>query len=107
MNLIILIGNVGNKPEQFGERLVFNLATSKKYKTADGEQKEVTEWHKCKIWGEKRVQGLKPYLNKGDKIAIVGEMQYYVSENDAGEKKYFQEVRVNDIEFLSSKKTKD
>jgi len=107
MNMILLIGNIGKEPEQFGEKLVFALATSKKYKTSTGEQREDTEWHKCKIWGQKRIEALKPWLKKGDKIAIVGEMTTYVSENKDGEKKYFQEVNVNELEFLSVKRQTD
>ena len=57
LNRATLIGNIGKDPEiktlQNGRKFVsFSLATSKRYRDNNGEQKEETQWHNIVIWGK-------------------------------------------------------
>ena len=51
LNKVMLIGNLGKEPEirvnqASGKKVVsFSLATSRRYRDANGEQKEDTQWH--------------------------------------------------------------
>ena len=56
LNRATLIGNIWKDPEiktlQNGRKFVsFSLATSKRYRDNNGEQKEETQWHNIVIWG--------------------------------------------------------
>ena len=50
LNKVLLIGNTGRDPEftvtQSGrKRATLSLATTRRYRDANGEQKEQTDWH--------------------------------------------------------------
>lgn len=103
MNKVILSGGIGKDAEltKVGESSVikFPFATSKKWKDKQGQQQEKTEWHNIVIW---RKDGLLPYLKKGVRLLIEGEINYSEYEKD-GEKKYFTSINAQNVEFLSSK----
>ena len=58
LNKVMLIGNLGKDPEirvsqASGKKVVsFSLATSRRYRDANGEQKEDTQWHNIVGWGK-------------------------------------------------------
>jgi len=57
MHKITIIGNLGRDPEMRytpeGQAVVtFSVASSRKYKTSSGEQREETEWFNCSAWGK-------------------------------------------------------
>ena len=57
LNKVLLIGNTGKDPEftvtQTGrKRASFSLATTRRYRDANGEQKEQTDWHYLVAWGK-------------------------------------------------------
>ena len=58
LNKVMLIGNIGKDPEfrmsQTGgrKRVSFSLATSRRYRDNNGEQKEQTDWHNIVGWGK-------------------------------------------------------
>lgn len=60
LNKVLLIGNTGKDPEftvtQTGrKRASFSLATTKRYRDANGEQKEQTDWHNLIAWGKQQM----------------------------------------------------
>ncbi len=74
INKVILIGNIGAKPEirntQNGDKVAsFTIATSENWKDQQGQQQTRTEWHKIVIFG-KLTQIVESYLDKGSKIYI-------------------------------------
>lgn len=107
MNKVTLIGRIGQNVEakQVNNQSVasFSLATSEKY-TKDGERKELTEWHNCSLWGP-RADKLAPYLTKGKQVAVTGSIHYRKVEKE-GATGYYTDIRVDDLEFLSSGETK-
>ena len=76
LNSVTLIGRLGKQPEikttNAGKKFArFSLATSKKIKGED-----VTQWHQVVVWNEKLSEVIEKYVNKGDLLAIQGEIEY-------------------------------
>lgn len=53
----------------------------------------------CTLFG-KRAEGLAPYLNKGQKVAIDGKLDYSTWETKEGQKRSMLKVIVSDLELL-------
>jgi single-strand DNA-binding protein len=100
MNKVILIGNLGKDPEvrQVKDTSVaqFSLATT----TGFGDNKK-TQWHNVTLWG-KTAEIAGQYLKKGNRVCIVGEINYREYEKD-GEKKFFTEIVGRELEMLTAK----
>ena len=100
LNKVLLIGNVGQKPEirttKNGEKMAsFSIATNKKYKKQDGTQKKQTEWHKIVSFATSLNENvIEPYVNKGDKLYIEGELQTRKWEKD-GTTRHTTEIVLN------------
>lgn len=109
LNQITLLGNVGGDPEQrtVGDSAVtaFSLATSRQWKGKDGSKQEKTEWHRCQAWNmgtNKLADIAAQYVRKGDKVLVVGSLEYREWEKD-GVKRTSAEIRVSDIRLLGGK----
>jgi len=103
----MLLGNLGDDPElkmTNGGNAVLNmsLATSFRWKTDGGEQKEKVEWHRLRMWG-KRGESLARHLRKGMKIAVEGRIQYSQYEDRDGNKRYSTEIVVDQLHFCERK----
>ena len=100
MNKIYLLGNVGQDAELKNQWLNFSLATSKKIKASQTDWRTDTQWHRCKMWGE-RAQKLQQYILKGTKLLVEGEVQYseYTKKDDT--KGYSTDIFVHNVEFAS------
>jgi len=103
-NRVQLIGNLGQDPEivtlESGSKLAkFSLATSDYYKNAEGEKVEDTQWHNIVAWG-KTAEIVESYLTKGKQVAIEGKLIHRTYETKEGEKKYFTEIKCNELLML-------
>ena len=100
-NSIQLLGYVGTQPEVRtvgGDRKVanFNIATSPPW------NEERTEWHRCAAWGN--LAGIiEQYVGKGDRVFIVGRLQYSEWTDDAGQDRKTAEVNVDQLVMLGSR----
>ena len=101
-NLVLLTGNVGNDPKvtplENGIKVsTFSLATSTGgYTNKEGKEiPEVTQWHNIVAW-----RGLaelcERYIHKGDKVEIIGTIQYREYDKD-GQKRYVTDIVASDI----------
>uniref|UniRef100_UPI003863FFE9 single-stranded DNA-binding protein n=1 Tax=Fibrobacter sp. TaxID=35828 RepID=UPI003863FFE9 len=58
LNKVMLIGNLGKDPEirvsptTGSKQVIFSIATSRRYRDNNGEQKEQTDWHNIIGWGK-------------------------------------------------------
>ena len=73
---IIVVGNLGNDPEMryipSGKAVTtFNVATSRKYTTSDGNQVKETVWFRVSTW-DKIAEVCNQYLKKGSKVLVEG-----------------------------------
>lgn len=112
INKVILVGNLGNKPEiktmQSGDRVAnLSVATSESWKDkVTGERKEKTEWHRVVVFNQNLVNICENYLDKGSKVYVEGQLETRSWEQD-GQKKYTTEVVLTrfkgEITMLDSK----
>lgn len=108
VNKVILIGNLGQDPEQrffpSGDSVVnVTLATSETWKDKQtGEQKEETEWHRLMFRG-KLAEIVAQYLQKGSKIYVEGRLRTRKWQNQQGQDQYTTEILVNNMQMLDSR----
>lgn len=111
VNKVILLGRVGKDPDvrQFdggGKIATFSLATSKKYKTRNGEQREETEWHNIVANGQ-LADLVGNYVRVGDQLYLEGELRTRSWETQNGEKRYMTEIVMLKLEFVSTGRKDD
>ena len=107
-NKAFLIGHVGQDPEitAVGDVNVakFSLATSDRpYTNKQGERVEgKTQWHNIVAW-RGLADTISKYVKKGDRIGIMGKIEYSSYENKEGHTVYRTEILAQGLEFLSNK----
>ena len=106
MNKVILMGNLGSDPElktfPSGNKVCnFSLATNKRYKGKDGEQKQETTWHQCQAWNN-TADLCDTYLRKGSQVLLEGEISVSTWD-DNGQKRYNHRINIFSIRFLGKK----
>ncbi len=106
-NKVQLIGHLGADPElkEVGEGkrvLRLNLATNERYRGADGESKESTEWHTVVAWN-KQAERLAAQVSKGSGLLIEGRLVHRSYETKDGQKRTSAEVILADYRLLGAK----
>jgi single-strand DNA-binding protein len=106
-NKVQLIGHLGADPElkQVGEGkrvLRLRLATNERYKGADGEWKDNTEWHPVVVWG-KQAERLAGLVSKGSGLLVEGRLVHRSYETKEGEKRTASEVVLANYRLLGAK----
>ena len=107
MNKIIVIGNLGRDPEMrytpSGQGVTsFSVASSRKYTTSSGEQREETEWFNCSAFG-KLAESCNQYLTKGKQVYVEGRLKSRTYQTQAGETRHSNDINVTDIQFLGQR----
>lgn len=103
VNMVVLVGNLGNDPEvkytQGGMAITtLSLATTSVRKDRDGNQIEKTEWHRVKLFGKLgEIAG--EYLKKGRQVYIQGRIEYSTS-GEGDSKKYFTDIIADEMQML-------
>lgn len=109
LNKAMLIGNIGKDPTVTtpnGKKCVrFSLATSKKYRDNNGEQKELTEWHNIAIWGKSAETFEKLNVGKGVKLYVEGEIANRSWTDNNGQKRYMTEINASTFQVLTPRNT--
>ena len=105
-NCVNLIGNLGMDPEikllESGKKLArFSVATSERYRSAEGEQIKETQWHQVIAWGGSAAIAEK-FLKKGKEVALSGRLSHRSYEDKDGNTRYMTEVVVNEIVLLNN-----
>jgi single-strand DNA-binding protein len=86
--------------------LRLRLATNERYKGADGEWKENTQWHPVVVWG-KQAEKMATLVRKGSGLVIEGRLVQRSYESKEGEKRYSTEVVLNEYQLLGAKTLQD
>ena len=109
VNKVILVGNLGQKPEirytQTDSAVAnLSLATSESWKDKEtGEQREKTEWHRIVYFG-KLAEIAEQYLDKGSKVYVEGKLQTRKwQDKETGADIYTTEIVGNELTMLDSK----
>jgi single-strand DNA-binding protein len=105
-NKVILIGNLGKDPEvrklQNNTVASFTLATSRRFKNAQGQVVSETDWHNIECWG-RVAEVVAQYLHKGSKVLVEGELRYRSYKAQDGQNRNVTEIRANSMEILDTK----
>ena len=104
MNKIVLIGNLTRNPEmrvtQSGVDVCsFTIAVDRKF-AVNGNK--VTDFFRINAWRQLG-ESCGRYLEKGKKVAVVGELQARQYEAKDGSTKMTLDVQADEVEFLSPK----
>lgn len=108
LNKVLLIGNTGKDPEftvtQTGrKRASFSLATTRRYRDANGEQKEQTDWHYLVAWGKTADVIESLGVHKGMPLFIEGSLSYRSWNDPNGQKRYTPEVTIETFQLLGNR----
>lgn len=108
LNRLQLIGNVGRDPEERvaangRTRLSFTLATTRKYKGADGQLQEQTDWHSLVAWGPTAETLKRLEVRKGTPLYVEGPVHYRTWDREDGTKGFSAEVAVDAFQLLGSR----
>ncbi len=107
LNKVQLIGHLGADPESrfttSGSAVTnFNLATNESWRSAEGETKEKTEWHRVVLFG-KMAETAAEYMKKGQLIYIEGRLQTRSWEDKDNVKRYTTEILCDNFTMLGRK----
>ena len=106
LNKVQIIGYLGRDPEMAatpkGTNVSrFSIAVSRRWKNAEGETKETTDWFNVEAWG-----GLanicQEYLSKGSLVYVEGRLKTDRYEYE-GETRYFTKVIARQMQMLDRK----
>jgi len=100
-NRVQLIGNLGQNPEistfESGrKKATFSMATSERYRNAQGEQVTETQWHNIVAWG-KMADVAERMLAKGREVVVEGKLVSRTYTDKQGQQKLITEVVVNEL----------
>ena len=108
LNKVMLIGNIGKDPEirvsQIGGRksVSFSLATSRRYRDNNGEQKEDTQWHNIVGWGKVADIIEQLGIRKGTSLYVEGRLTNRSwTDQASGQKRYVTEVALDTFQILT------
>jgi len=108
LNKVLLIGNLGKDPEirvnqASGKKVVsFSLATSRRYRDANGEQKEDTQWHNIVGWGKVADVVEQLGVRKGTSLYVEGRLTNRSwTDQASGQKRYVTEVALDTFQILT------
>ena len=108
LNKVQLTGRLGKDPEtrytpQGSAITKFTVASNRRWRTAEGEDREDTEWFNVIAWN-KLGEICAQYLQKGARVYIEGRLQTRSwDDQQTGQKRYMTEVIANDMIMLDSR----
>ena len=114
LNKVQLIGNIGKDPEirvnqASGKKVVsFSLATSRRYRDNNGEQKEDTQWHNIVGWGKVAEVFEQLGIHKGTSLYVEGRLTNRSwTDQSSGQKRYVTEVALDTFQLLTPRGTQN
>jgi single-strand DNA-binding protein len=107
VNKIIVIGHLGRDPEMRytpnGQAVTsFSVASSRRYTTSSGEQREETEWFNVSAWG-KLGETCNQYLTKGRQVYVEGRLSSRTYEARDGQTRVALDISLTDVQFLGGR----
>lgn len=109
LNRVQLIGNLGKDPETSytsGDSPLaiarISLCTNRKYKDAQGQMQEESEWHRVVAFG-RVAEVAQTYLRKGSSAFIEGRLRSRKYTDKDGVQRYVTEVIAESLQLLDKK----
>ena len=112
VNKVILVGNLGQKPEMRytgTQTAVANLsiATTESWKDKEsGENRDKTEWHRVVFFGN-LAEIAERYLDKGSSVYVEGKIQTRKWQDKEGKDRWTTEILGNQLTMLGSRGSND
>lgn len=110
LNKVMLIGNLGKDPEirvnqSSGKKVVsFSIATSRRYRDNNGEQKEETNWHNIVGFGKLADIMEQLGVSKGTTLYVEGRLTNRSwTDQSSGQKRYTTEVALDTFQILTQR----
>jgi single-strand DNA-binding protein len=105
-NKVILVGNLTRDPQMSylpSQMAVveFGLATNRRWRGPDGQQREETCFVDCRAYG-KQAETINQYLAKGKPVLVEGRLQFDTWEGKDGTKRSKHRVVVERFQFLGA-----
>ena len=114
LNKVMLIGNIGKDPEVRvnpnggRKRVSFSLATSRRYRDNNGEQKEQTDWHNIIGWGKIADIVEQLGIRKGMSLYVEGSLTNRSwTDQTSGQKRYPTEIALDTFQLLTPRGTQN
>jgi len=113
LNKVMLIGNLGKDPEirvnqASGKKVVsFSIATSRRYRDNNGEQKEDTQWHNIVGCGKIAEVFEQLGIHKGTSLYVEGRLANRSWTDQNGQKRYVTEVLLDTFQLLTPRGTQN
>ena len=106
LNRVQLIGNLGKDPETrytpTGKQVCsFRIAVSHRWRDAEGEQQERTEWFNVEAWG-RLGEICQQFLSKGRLVFVEGRLRTDVT-GEGEDRKYYTKVVAQQMQMLDRK----
>ena len=108
VNKVILVGNLGQKPEMrytATQSAVANIsiATTESWKDKEsGEMRDKKEWHRVVYFG-KLAEIVEKYLDKGSSVYIEGKLQTRKWQDKSGADRWTTEIVGSELTMLGSR----
>jgi len=104
LNKTMLIGNLGAEVETRETKSKvavanFRIATTERWKDAQGNQQEATEWHRVVAFG-RLAEICDEYLVKGSRVYIEGRLQTRKWEDGDGITRFTTEIIARELKML-------
>jgi single-strand DNA-binding protein len=111
LSRVQLIGRLGKDPESRftpnGKKVShFSLAVGSRWKSAQGEPKESTDWFNVEAWG-RLGEVCSQYLHKGSLVFLEGRLKTDKYEDKSGETKYYTKVVAMSMQMLDRKSAEE
>ena len=109
VNLVIILGNLGNDPEvrymPNGEPVAnISIATSETWNDKNtGEKREKTEWHRVTAY-RRTAEIIGQYTRKGSKLYVEGKLQTRKWTDQNGVERYTTEIIADSVQLLDSRR---
>jgi single-strand DNA-binding protein len=108
-----IVGNVGKiEIKTFGKTgklATLSVATSERWKTEDGTQKDRTNWHRVTVFAPALITRIETMVQKGTRVRLLGRIRPNSYDDDQGRTRYVIEFVLgpfSELEVLARGKAK-
>jgi single-strand DNA-binding protein len=106
INRVFISGNLTQDPElrytPSGQAVTnFSIANNRKYKTADGEERQETNFVRIIAW-RRQAEICSEYLKKGSPVLVEGRLLQRSWQTPEGQKRSVVEITAQRVHFLSA-----
>ncbi len=77
----------------------FNIASNRRYRTADGEQREETEWFRVSAFG-RLGETCNQYLTRGQQVYVEGRLKGRSYSDRDGQPRYSLDITLTEMQML-------